>query len=193
MAFSPIVYTVLLFYTLNNILLRSNTRKWNPTYPYVIQDRIFSNWIKYVFIHGQTGSCVWEQKVLCHNMWKVLMQSSALVLSNSKKYMYWTRIGNEATSLLGMLHYDAWKLSDGVTSQQYRAENLKSHRKCISYMCTYSLNECLSVLRRWYEERNQLDATQWFIELMIRSTCFGQHYAHHQELDTLQMFKACGT
>ena len=34
-----------------------------------------------------------------------------------------------------------------------------------------------------HEERNQLDATQWFIELMIRSTCFGHYYAHHQELE----------
>jgi len=40
---------------------------------------------------------------------------------------------------------------------------------------------------------NQLDATQWFIELMIRSTCFGHHYAHHQELETIQIFTACGT
>jgi len=36
----------------------------------------------------------------------------------------------------------------------------------------------------------QLDATQWFIELMIRSTCFGHCYAHHQELETIQMFTA---
>jgi len=39
----------------------------------------------------------------------------------------------------------------------------------------------------------ELDATQWFIELMIRSTCFGHYYAHHQELDTIQIFTACGT
>jgi len=39
----------------------------------------------------------------------------------------------------------------------------------------------------------QLDATQWFIELMIRSTRFGDYYAHHQELETIQMFTACGT
>ena len=37
---------------------------------------------------------------------------------------------------------------------------------------------------------NQLDSTQWFIELMIRSTCFGHYYAHHQELETIQMFTA---
>ena len=29
-------------------------------------------------------------------------------------------------------------------------------------------------------QKIQLDATQWFIELIIRSTCFGQCYAHHQ-------------
>jgi len=39
----------------------------------------------------------------------------------------------------------------------------------------------------------QLDATQWFIELMIRSTCFGHYHAHHQELATIQVITACGT
>jgi len=28
---------------------------------------------------------------------------------------------------------------------------------------------------------------------MIRSTCFGHHYAHHQEIEAIQMFTACGT
>jgi len=39
----------------------------------------------------------------------------------------------------------------------------------------------------------RLDATQWFTELMIRPTCFVHYYAHHQELQTIQMFTACGT
>ena len=34
-------------------------------------------------------------------------------------------------------------------------------------------------------EGNQLDATEWFIALIICSTCFGQLYAHHQELETI--------
>ena len=34
-------------------------------------------------------------------------------------------------------------------------------------------------------EENQLDATEWFIALMICSTCFGHFYAHHQELETI--------
>jgi len=33
-------------------------------------------------------------------------------------------------------------------------------------------------------EENQLDVTECFIALMIRSTCFGHFYAHHQELET---------
>jgi hypothetical protein len=34
-------------------------------------------------------------------------------------------------------------------------------------------------------EENQLDDTEWFIALVIRSTCFGHLYAHHQELETI--------
>jgi hypothetical protein len=33
------------------------------------------------------------------------------------------------------------------------------------------------------EEENQLDATQFFIELVTGSTCFGHHYAHLQEFN----------
>ena len=34
-------------------------------------------------------------------------------------------------------------------------------------------------------EENQLDATEWFIALIICSKCFGHFYAHHQELGTI--------
>jgi len=37
-------------------------------------------------------------------------------------------------------------------------------------------------------EENQLDGTEWFIALIIRSTCFGHLYAHHQELETVLLF-----
>jgi hypothetical protein len=29
------------------------------------------------------------------------------------------------------------------------------------------------------------DATEWFIALIVRSTCFGHFYAHRQELETI--------
>ena len=31
------------------------------------------------------------------------------------------------------------------------------------------------------------------IELIICSTCFGHYYAHHQDLETIQVITACGT
>jgi len=31
----------------------------------------------------------------------------------------------------------------------------------------------------------QIDATYYFIMLMLGSTCFGHHYAHHQDLTTM--------
>jgi len=34
-------------------------------------------------------------------------------------------------------------------------------------------------------EENQLDATEWVIALIVRSTCFGHLYAHHQALETI--------
>jgi len=33
-------------------------------------------------------------------------------------------------------------------------------------------------------EKIQLDATQWFIEVISCSTSFGHYYAHHQTLET---------
>ena len=36
-----------------------------------------------------------------------------------------------------------------------------------------------------HREENQVDATEWFVALIICSTCFGHLYAHHQELETL--------
>jgi hypothetical protein len=36
-------------------------------------------------------------------------------------------------------------------------------------------------------EENQLAVTECFIALMIRSTCFGHFYDHHQELETVSV------
>jgi len=36
-----------------------------------------------------------------------------------------------------------------------------------------------------HREENQLDATEWFIALIICSTYFWHLYAHHQELETI--------
>ena len=46
----------------------------------------------------------------------------------------------------------------------------------------------------YVEIKCQLDATDDFIaDLIACSTCFGHHYAHHQELETIiQVIAACG-
>jgi len=50
-------------------------------------------------------------------------------------------------------------------------------------MSQTNLNVCLSVHRCiCVEKKTELDVTEWFIALMICSTCFGHFYAHHQEL-----------
>jgi len=36
-----------------------------------------------------------------------------------------------------------------------------------------------------HREENQLDANEWFIALVICSTCFEHLHAHHQELETV--------
>ena len=43
----------------------------------------------------------------------------------------------------------------------------------------------LKIVYECVEKKNQLDATEWFVALIICSTCFGQVYAHHQELETI--------
>jgi hypothetical protein len=48
------------------------------------------------------------------------------------------------------------------------------------------LDVCLSVHRCIYvKKKNQLDVNECFITLVIRSTCFGHFYAHHQEFETI--------
>ena len=43
------------------------------------------------------------------------------------------------------------------------------------------------------EIKCQLDATEVFIaDLIACSTCFGHHYAHHQELKSIIVVAACG-
>ena len=52
--------------------------------------------------------------------------------------------------------------------------------------CYCILDVCLSVHRCiCVEKKNQLDATEWFIALIIHSACFGHFYIHHQEFETI--------
>jgi len=65
--------------------------------------------------------------------------------------------------------------------------SLHSYEHELSEMTTRKGNLCIFVRASLYirREANQLDATEWFIELVISSTCFGHSYVHHQELETI--------
>jgi hypothetical protein len=43
-----------------------------------------------------------------------------------------------------------------------------------------SVHRCICV-----QKKNQLDASEWFIALIMCSTCFGHFYAHRQELEPI--------
>ena len=67
-----------------------------------------------------------------------------------------------------------------------RIHTLISHFLEIRFNIILRLDVCLSVHRCiCVEKKNQLDATEWFIALIICSTFFGHFYAHHQELETI--------
>ena len=64
--------------------------------------------------------------------------------------------------------------------------NLLGHSNFSPYITTFEFDVCLSVHRCLsVEKKNRLDATEWFVALIICSTCFGHLYAHHQELETI--------
>ena len=50
----------------------------------------------------------------------------------------------------------------------------KNKKAGIRFEVSLSVHRCICV-----EKKNQLDATELFIALIICSTCFGHFYAHH--------------
>jgi hypothetical protein len=51
--------------------------------------------------------------------------------------------------------------------------------------CFFPVQRTIKSLNYYRREENQLDATEYFIALIICSTCFGHIYAHHQEFETI--------
>jgi hypothetical protein len=52
---------------------------------------------------------------------------------------------------------------------------------CVTDVCS-SVHRCICI-----DKKNLLDATEWFIALIICSTCFRHFYAHHQGLETIRV------
>jgi len=59
-------------------------------------------------------------------------------------------------------------------------DTTKAFEIILKFDVCLSVHRCICV-----EKRNQLAAAEWFIALVICSTCFGHLYAHHQELETI--------
>ena len=70
-------------------------------------------------------------------------------------------------------------LSFSSVSRAHQKLNLVLIRFQKNAMCL-SVHRCIRV-----EKKNQLDATEWFIALIICSTCLNSFYGHHQELETI--------
>ena len=57
-------------------------------------------------------------------------------------------------------------------------DDVTDEAKCVAHCC--------KALKLYVEIKCQLDATEVFIaDLTACSTCFGHHYAHHQELKSI--------
>jgi len=56
-----------------------------------------------------------------------------------------------------------------------------------SHLCLELIHFGVTTKHLWecVKKKNYLDATEWFIALIICSTCFQHFYAHHQELETI--------
>jgi len=52
---------------------------------------------------------------------------------------------------------------------------MKLFKSCLYLWHALQMNAVPGKVKYFMKRENQLDAIQWFIELMIRSTCFG-HY-----------------
>ena len=54
--------------------------------------------------------------------------------------------------------------------------------QCFSNLFLTKKKKCSNTIITCIEKKNQLDVAVCFVAFMIRSTCFGHFYAHHQEI-----------
>jgi hypothetical protein len=74
-------------------------------------------------------------------------------------------------------------MTDTIASQNIRLSSWTT--LYINNLELFASSPSTELPYRMGREENQLDVTECFIALMIRSKCFGQFYAHHQELETI--------
>ena len=73
---------------------------------------------------------------------------------------------------------------DKISFPDKDSKNTDTDNQC-SVLLLHVQSELVKVLWKQLKNKIQLDATYYFIMLMLDSTCFGHHYAHHQELTAI--------
>ena len=82
-----------------------------------------------------------------------------------------------------------------IKSQNPIISNSKKnfHLLCIKFTVILNYLFYTKIASLFVEIKCQLDATEIFIaDLIACSTCFGHHYAHHQELEYYTVVAVCG-
>jgi len=81
-----------------------------------------------------------------------------------------------------LLPFDPLNLSGYFTYHQVQYSEIQ-HGDRIAKKCSVWIFTSFTI-NRFLKNKNQLDATYYFIVLLIGSKCFGHCYAHHQKLAT---------
>jgi len=114
-----------------------------------------------ILINCSNNFCWW-----CANVYR----QSHLIVSFRDKFGFRTKFSEDYLK-------KQWQSNRTIKIYKNWINNFNlSPNTCFSDVCL-SVHLCICV-----EKNNQLDVTVGFIALMIRSTCFGHFYAHHQEL-----------
>ena len=75
-----------------------------------------------------------------------------------------------------------------IRNFKFVSENNVADERIVKRKLYYHISKlCIARGVGKLKNKIQLNATYYFIMLMLGSTCFGHHYAHHQELTTIAL------
>jgi len=100
------------------------------------------------------------------------------VMKNDWIHYAWNRIEFPRFVTAYPSHYTEWVMpatNTGFVCAVIKIKGLKF------------IHICTNIFGNQLKNKIQLDATHYFIMLMLGSTYFGHHYAHHQELTTIAL------
>ena len=116
-------------------------------------------------------TCRYSGGVSFINFTEQRVAESALLTTSSDIQLFLLKL-----TLLTQTKFSSWISTLNIWPRWWRDFKLlqETSGNCSVHKCPVCL-----------EKKNRLDVTEYFIALKIRSTYFGQFYAHHQELETI--------